>query len=166
MYQHKQSKHWLISRTGVEKVQYKHRIEVKFEAVRCEVDFAAVKATATREGVPPIQTFGSAAKVNCQVSYYLEMAEKRALSRAVLKLGGFYEQGAYGEDEMPPEKREKVEQAPEPMPKEDLIKLLQEAPDLDALKATWTAHAKPWKADSEVLHAKDSRKADLEATQV
>jgi len=29
----------------------------------------------------------------------MEMAEKRAMSRAVLKLAGFYEFGVFGEDE-------------------------------------------------------------------
>ena len=31
--------------------------------------------------------------------YVMEMAEKRAMSRAVLKLTGFYELGVFGEDE-------------------------------------------------------------------
>lgn len=110
-YQHRQSQSFLISRTGIEKIQYKAGIEVGFDAEKIEVDFAAVKATASRkvkaEGKATatkltIQTFGSASKLNCQVSYYLEMAEKRALSRAVLKLTDFYQLGVYGEDELPP----------------------------------------------------------------
>ena len=52
-----------------------------------------------------IQTFGSAIKGNdfksgnTQTWYVMEMAEKRAMSRAVLKLTGFYELGVFGEDE-------------------------------------------------------------------
>ena len=52
-----------------------------------------------------IETFGSALKGegykdgNCNTWYVLEMAEKRAMSRAVLKLTGFYELGVFGEDE-------------------------------------------------------------------
>ena len=52
-----------------------------------------------------IQTFGSAIKGtnfkdgNCNSWYVAEMAEKRAMSRAVLKLTGFYELGVFGEDE-------------------------------------------------------------------
>ena len=52
-----------------------------------------------------IETFGSALKGegfkngNCQSWYIAEMAEKRALSRSVLKLTGFYELGVFGEDE-------------------------------------------------------------------
>ena len=110
-FQHKQSKAWLISRTGIEKIQYGAGIEVRFEAVRIEMEYAAVKATGTRATKPTaalpggalrIETFGSASKANCQVSYFLEMAEKRALSRVVLKLSDFYQLGVYGEDEMPP----------------------------------------------------------------
>ena len=36
---------------------------------------------------------------NCNTFYVMEMAEKRAMSRAVLKLTGFYELGVFGEDE-------------------------------------------------------------------
>ena len=35
---------------------------------------------------------------NCNSWYVMEMAEKRALSRSVLKLTGFYELGVFGED--------------------------------------------------------------------
>ena len=109
-FQHKQSKAWLISRTGIEKIQYGAGIEVRFDAVRVEMEYAAVKATGTRATKPTaallggtlrIETFGSANTANCQVSYFLEMAEKRALSRVVLKLSDFYQLGVYGEDEMP-----------------------------------------------------------------
>jgi hypothetical protein len=63
-----------------------------------------VKANAKKEGAI-IQTFGSALKGagfkdgNCNTWYVMEMAEKRAMSRAVLKLTGFYELGVFGEDE-------------------------------------------------------------------
>ena len=64
----------------------------------------------TRSGIAEvgdnsIQTFGSALKGtnhrdgNCNTWYVMEMAEKRAMSRAVLKLTGFYELGVFGEDE-------------------------------------------------------------------
>jgi hypothetical protein len=58
-------------------------------------DFCVVKANARKEGAF-IQTFGSALKGgfkdgNCNTWYVMEMAEKRAMSRAVLKLTGFYE---------------------------------------------------------------------------
>ena len=37
---------------------------------------------------------------NNRNAYPIAMAEKRALSRVVLKMAGFYELGVYGEDEM------------------------------------------------------------------
>ena len=61
--------------------------------------------TKTFIGSAEIETFGSALKGvnfkdgNCSSWYVAEMAEKRAMSRAVLKLTGFYELGVFGEDE-------------------------------------------------------------------
>jgi hypothetical protein len=144
-YQHKQSKSFLISRTGIEKIQYKAGIEVGFDAEKIEPEFAAVKATATRKVKVgdaktatklTIQTFGSASKLNCQVSYFLEMAEKRALSRAVLKLTDFYQLGVYGEDEMPPISFRAEEAAPsvvveapkKPQPEASAPALVEPAP--------------------------------------
>ena len=51
-----------------------------------------------------METFGSALKGdfkngNTMSWYVLEMAEKRAMSRAVLKLAGFYQHQIFGEDE-------------------------------------------------------------------
>ena len=72
--------------------------------IRCETNFAVFKAIATKNN-KKIITFGSALKGasynegNCQSWYVAEMAEKRAMSRAVLKLTGFYELGVFGEDE-------------------------------------------------------------------
>ena len=65
---------------------------------------AAVQATAIKDH-NTIQTVGSALKGNTlkdgntNTSYWLEMAEKRAMSRAVLKITGMYELGVFGEDE-------------------------------------------------------------------
>jgi hypothetical protein len=39
-------------------------------------------------------------KANNRNAYPVAMAEKRALSRAVLKLAGLYKEGVYGEDEI------------------------------------------------------------------
>ena len=110
VWQHAQSGLWIIARTGIEKIQYKHNITVTFDMVRCEPDFACVKATATRSYKPEgkttatklvVESFGSATRVNCSggFTYFAEMAEKRALSRSVLKNMGFYALGVYGEDE-------------------------------------------------------------------
>ena len=64
----------------------------------------SVKAIASK-GAANIETFGSALKGDTYKNsttnsfYIAEMAEKRAMSRAVLKLTGFYELGVFGEDE-------------------------------------------------------------------
>tara|TARA_R110001599_G_scaffold40860_2_gene124197 strand:- start:1234 stop:1623 length:390 start_codon:yes stop_codon:yes gene_type:complete len=93
----------IITRSGIEKIQALENIKIWYEVVRCETNFAGVKATAIKDDVT-IETFGSALKGgfkdgNCNTHYVLEMAEKRAMSRAVLKLTGFYELGVFGEDE-------------------------------------------------------------------
>tara|TARA_R100001443_G_scaffold21770_1_gene33991 strand:- start:2780 stop:3166 length:387 start_codon:yes stop_codon:yes gene_type:complete len=94
----------IITRSGIEKIQALESIKIWYEVVNSEPSFAGVKATATKEDLT-IETFGSALKGetykdgNTNSWYVLEMAEKRALSRAVLKLTGFYELGVFGEDE-------------------------------------------------------------------
>ena len=68
------------------------------DVIKCEKDFCVVKANARKEG-KAIQTFGSALKGagfkdgNTNTWYTMEMAEKRAMSRLVLKVCGFYELG-------------------------------------------------------------------------
>jgi len=98
----------IITRQGIEKIQAKENMAINFEVVKCETNFAVVKAYAKiqfKEDAQTIETFGSALKGvsfkdgNCNSWYVMEMAEKRALSRAVLKLAGFYELGVFGEDE-------------------------------------------------------------------
>ena len=94
----------IITRSGIEKIQALENISIWYEAIKCEPNFAAVKATGTKDKIT-IETFGSALKGegykdgNCNSFYTLEMAEKRAMSRVVLKLTGFYELGVFGEDE-------------------------------------------------------------------
>jgi hypothetical protein len=99
----------IITRSGIDKIQAIEHITIDYEVINCERDFCVVKANATimAQGStrPTIQTFGSALKGegfkdgNCNTWYVMEMAEKRAMSRAVLKLTGFYELGVFGEDE-------------------------------------------------------------------
>ena len=94
----------IITRTGIDKIQGIEQIDINYEVINCEPNFAVMKAVAEKEG-KKIQTFGSALKGtnfkdgNCNSWYVAEMAEKRAMSRAVLKLTGFYELGVFGEDE-------------------------------------------------------------------
>ena len=94
----------IITRGGINKIESNMNISVFFEVIRCEPHFAVVKAKATM-GNKELETFGSALKGNTFKDgntnswYVMEMAEKRAMSRAVLKLAGFYELGVFGEDE-------------------------------------------------------------------
>ena len=97
----------IITRQGIEKIQAQEQIIIKFDVIKSEHNFAVVKATAAinEKDKNVIQTFGSALKGatfkdgNTNSWYVMEMAEKRALSRAVLKLTGFYQLGVFGEDE-------------------------------------------------------------------
>jgi len=94
----------IITRSGVDKIQAKEQISINYDVIKCDPNFSVVKASAKKEDVN-IQTFGSALKGathkdgNTNSWYVMEMAEKRAMSRAVLKLTGFYELGVFGEDE-------------------------------------------------------------------
>ena len=63
-----------------------------------EPEFVVIRAYATKGNVR-IETFGEASPSNTKQSYPVAMAEKRALSRAVLKITGFYKYGVFGEDE-------------------------------------------------------------------
>ena len=101
---YKHQHYLIITRSGIDKIQAKESISINYEVIKCETNFAVVKAMAVKENAH-IQTFGSALKGesfkdgNCNTWYVMEMAEKRAMSRAVLKLTGFYELGVFGEDE-------------------------------------------------------------------
>ena len=97
----------IITRTGIEKIQYQNRIRVNFKECVLERDFAVIKAVATMEGryeTVKVETYGTALlgkkpTGNTTFTYICEMAEKRALARSVLKLCGAYRYGVYAEDE-------------------------------------------------------------------
>ena len=93
----------IIKLTGIEKIQQRLNIRVVFDSVVIEKDFAVIKATATGR-YDSVQSYGSATKGrhpdgNVAHAYLVEMAEKRAKARAVLKLCGAYKHGVYSEDE-------------------------------------------------------------------
>ena len=103
---YKHQHYTIITRAGIDKIQANSSININYDVVECSPTFCVVKATATStDGKKTIQTFGSALKGqgfkdgNCNTWYVMEMSEKRAMSRAVLKLAGFYELGIFGEDE-------------------------------------------------------------------
>ncbi|ANS03569.1 hypothetical protein [uncultured Mediterranean phage uvDeep-CGR2-KM21-C345] len=92
-------KHYeIITLNGIEKIADIKNIIVKYEVVKSEAQFASVKAIGTMGDIT-IETFGSASPNNSTNNYYLEMAEKRALSRIVLKLSKAYCLGVKGEEE-------------------------------------------------------------------
>ena len=109
---YKHQHYTIITRSGIEKIEALENIKINYKVIKSEANFAAVKASAQLKD-KSIQTFGSALKGdyktgNCNTWYVLEMAEKRALSRAILKLTGFYQLGVFGEDESEDFKIKKV----------------------------------------------------------
>jgi len=89
----------IIKRIGIDKIQAVANIDINYEIVEyTPAVSAAIKATANwNERV--LCTFGETNTKNCKQSYVLAMAEKRAMSRIVLKLTGFYAIGVFGQDE-------------------------------------------------------------------
>ena len=114
----------IITRTGVEKIMAHDKIQVTYHVVpeltegqeNCCVKAIATKVDENGE-IFTVESFGTANHYNCPVKtnkqgkplphYPVETAEKRAMSRAVLKLTGFYSEGIFSEDESDDFKRTK-----------------------------------------------------------
>lgn len=106
---HKDSRGFIIvTREGIERIQGVLSIRVGFAPVPeftdvatgmyCVKGFGRVRQT---DGTfLQIESFGECSPKNNRNPYPIAMAEKRALSRVVLKAAGMYELGVYGEDEM------------------------------------------------------------------
>lgn len=104
-----QHKHFIIiTRSGIEKIQAQEKIQVSYTVEKLDRDFVVIKAKAVigearnvydGHDVVWVETFGEAGPENCKNTYYVMTAEKRALSRAVLKIVGLYQRGVYGVDE-------------------------------------------------------------------
>jgi len=110
----------IITRSGIEKVQYKLDIKIKYEYIRCERDWVVMKAFAEGNG-KSLETTASAilgeykmvtksgkngnyqkrelVGGNTAQWYLTELCEKRALSRAVLKIADLYQYQVFSEDE-------------------------------------------------------------------
>ena len=97
----------LILRSGIEKIQSNQDIKVTMDIVYLSEDLkrCVIKAVG-QMGDNYIETFGEANERNCKINYAVNLAEKRALSRIVLKLAGFYQLGVYGEDEIQEDSRD------------------------------------------------------------
>jgi len=95
----------IITRQGIERIQAQRGIRVTYDVVSLSDDLKHVVIKATGEMARPdglpvtMETFGESAPDNTRQKYPVAMAEKRALSRVVLKLSGLYEVGVFGEDE-------------------------------------------------------------------
>ncbi len=133
-----QHKHYtIITRMGIDKIQAYEKINIAYESITSTPEFCVVKAIGTKDTLR-IETFGSSkygAKEwidktdnkkghfkehgNTSTWYVMEMAEKRAMSRAVLKITGFYELGVFGEDES--EDFKVVEQPPKVVPPTKIV---------------------------------------------
>jgi|TARA_R110002074_G_scaffold294532_3_gene466137 hypothetical protein len=96
----KHAHYTIITRAGVDKIQAAQGIEIKYEIANLAEthDHCLIKAYG-KMGERYIETFGEASPKNNKNAYPVAMAEKRAMSRIVLKLAGFYEHGFFGEDE-------------------------------------------------------------------
>jgi len=106
----------IITRTGIDKIVSKKNIVVAYEPVIMQKDWVVMRATATmttnnkiyvkgkpQQEVRNVMSFGEASEDNLMgggKKFPVAMAEKRAMSRVVLKIAGFYEQGVFGQDEI------------------------------------------------------------------
>jgi len=151
-YKHKH--YTIITRQGIDKIQACEKIKIEYDVIKCEKDFAVIKANAN-VGDYKVQTFGSALygeKIlvtsewngkeitkwkdtgTTQTYYVMEMAEKRAMSRAVLKLTGFYELGVFSEDESEDFKKEKeVTPTPDYLPETDKRTAVSTSKELESV---------------------------------
>ena len=102
----------IITRTGIDKIVSKQKITVAYEVVSMDIEkgYCVLKAVAsmTINGeARNMMSFGESNASGDQSNlmgggkkFPVAMAEKRAMSRVVLKIAGFYEQGVFGQDEI------------------------------------------------------------------
>ena len=94
----------IITKSGIEKIQNQNNIKIAFDVIVCDIDNVVIKAVSMRfdssadDFVPIIETFGSANKENCRNTFKVEIAEKRALARCIIKTMQWT--NMKGEDEM------------------------------------------------------------------
>jgi hypothetical protein len=103
----------IITRSGIEKIQKGANIKIKYTPVFTDANNMVIHAKGYIESIAngsplvEIETFASASDKTSTSAYYAEMAEKRAMSRIVLKLAGLYELGVFGQDEIDEEAQDK-----------------------------------------------------------
>ena len=99
----------IITRTGIDKIVSNLNIQVAYEPVAMTKEWVVIRATASmrtgsgEQDVRNMMSFGEASDDNLMggaKKFPVAMAEERAMSRVVLKIAGFYEQGVFGQDEI------------------------------------------------------------------
>ena len=98
----------IITRTGIDKIVSRNNITVAYEVITMDIEkgICVLRAAASMKvgnEVKNAMSFGEASDSNLMgggKKFPVAMAEKRAMSRVVLKIAGFYEQGVFGQDEI------------------------------------------------------------------
>ena len=98
----------VITRTGIDKIVSRNNITVAYEVINMDIEkgICVLRAAASMKvgnEVKNAMSFGEASNNNLMgggKKFPVAMAEKRAMSRVVLKISGFYEQGVFGQDEI------------------------------------------------------------------
>lgn len=100
----------IVTRAGIEQIAGKLGILYDLEPVLewCDAEKAryVIRCKAwmpVGEGHAQVMSYGEVSAKNNSNAYPVAMAEKRAVSRCVLKLAGMYKLNVYGEDEIPTE---------------------------------------------------------------
>lgn len=93
----------IITRSGIEKIQFNQNIKIEFNVIKCEKDNVVIKANSflldqDGEWLKQIETFGSATDKNCIQHFKVEIAEKRAKARCIVQTIGLT--NTYSEDEI------------------------------------------------------------------
>jgi len=93
----------IITRSGIEKIQFNQNIKIEFDVIKCEKDNVVIKANSflldqDGEWLKQIETFGSATDKNCIQHFKVEIAEKRAKARCIVQTIGLT--NTYSEDEL------------------------------------------------------------------
>lgn len=84
----------IITLSGIQAIQMKNKISVEYEVIVCSMDNVVLKGISfiqDQEGewIKQMETFGSANIKNCNQNFKTEIAEKRCLSRLIIRTIGF-----------------------------------------------------------------------------
>lgn len=96
----------IITRSGIEQIQWNNKIDVKFDIISSELGNIIIKATSFQDGERKCETYGSASKENCFQKFPVEIAEKRALARVIIKTMGLT--NTLGKDEVDYQQKNKT----------------------------------------------------------